>query len=204
MFSPSTQDFLELKEIKEGVVILRNKGLRILLLVSSLNFALKSGEEQTAIIYNFQSFLNSLDFTCQIAVQSRKLNITGYLEKMEEKEKKEKEDLIKLQIREYIDFISQTVREGSIMQKSFFVVVPFSLAEPKAIISRGEISEEDFERAKNQLLQRVRFIMLGLKNCGLSSRPLDSEELAEFFWSHYHPLEAEKGFYPDFPVDLIN
>ncbi len=203
MFSLSTQDFLELKEIREGVLILKNKGLKIILLVSSLNFVLKSEEEQNAIIYGFQNFLNSLDFSCQIVCQSRKLNITGYLETLGEKEKKEENELIKLQIKEYKNFINEIVKEGSIMQKNFFVVVPFTSESPKSIISRSSMSNEDFERAKNQLLQRVRFIMLGLRNCGLTSRPLSSLELAELFWSHYHPFEAEKGFYPDFPQDLI-
>ncbi|MDD2913418.1 MAG: hypothetical protein PHH17_01445 [Candidatus Pacebacteria bacterium] len=203
MFSLSAQDFLELKEIREGVVILKNKGLRIILMVSSLNFALKSQEEQEATIYQFQNFLNSLDFSCQILVQSKKLNITGYLEKISEREKKEKSELIQLQIKEYRNFISQIVKEGDIMHKNFFVIVPFSLSEPKSIISSSSMTDEDFQRARNQLLQRVRFIMLGLRSCGLTSRPLNSLELAEFYWSHYHPTESEKGFYPDFPPDLV-
>ena len=203
MFSLSAQDFLELKEVREGVVILKNKGLRIILMVSSLNFALKSQEEQEATIYQFQNFLNSLDFSCQILVQSKKLNITGYLEKISEREKKEKSELIQLQIKEYRNFISQIVKEGDIMHKNFFVIVPFSLSEPKSIISSSSMTDEDFQRARNQLLQRVRFIMLGLRSCGLTSRPLNSLELAEFYWSHYHPTESEKGFYPDFPPDLV-
>lgn len=203
MFSSSTQNFLELEEIRDGIVILKNKGLRSILMVSSLNFALKSEDEQTAIIYQFQNFLNSLDFSCQIVSQSRKLNITGYLEMLEERKKEETNELLKVQIEEYKRFIDNIVKEGSIMQKTFFVIVPFSLIEPKNIISKSSISNESFERAKNQLLQRVRFIMLGLRSCGLTSRPLDSLELTEFFWSHYHPSEAERGFFPDFPQELI-
>lgn len=203
MPSSSTQNFLELEEIRDGVVIIKNKGLRIVLMVSSLNFALKSEEEQIGIIYQFQNFLNSLDFSCQIFSQSRKLNITAYLETLEERKNKESSELFKIQISEYKNFIDKIVKEGSIMQKSFFVIVPFSLKEGKNIFSKNEITDESFGRAKDQLLQRVRFIMSGLRGCGLSSNVLSSLELSEFFWSHYHPSESERGFYPDFPSELI-
>ena len=82
MPKPTTQQFLEIDQLREGIIILKNKAIRGVLMVSSLNFALKSEEEQNAIIYQFQSFLNSLDFSCQIIIQSRRLNITGYLEKL--------------------------------------------------------------------------------------------------------------------------
>ncbi len=203
MFSKTTQEFLELDEIKDGIVILKNRGLRLVLMVSSLNFALKSEDEQKAIIYQFQSFLNSLDFSCQIVCQSRKLNITGYLEKLEEIEKKEKNELLKIQTKEYIKFIESIVKESSIMKKNFFVIVPFYFSGTKMIMSKKNISDENFERGKDQILQRARFIMLGLRNCGLTARPLNSLELAEFYWSLYHPSESERGFYPDFPPDLI-
>ena len=97
----STQEFLEIDQIREGVIVLKNKGLRGALMVSSLNFALKSEEEQNAIIYQFQNFLNSLDFSCQIIIQSRKLNITGYLDKLKDLEKKQKNELLKAQTGEY-------------------------------------------------------------------------------------------------------
>src|SRR3989338_2285935 len=125
----TTQQFLEVAQIKEGVVVLKNKGMRGILMVSSLNFALKSADEQDAIIYQFQSFLNALDFSCQIVVQSRRLNITGYLEKLEELEQKQKNKLLKLQTKEYKDFIKQLVEEKEILTKSFFVVVPYSISE---------------------------------------------------------------------------
>ena len=124
---PSTQDFLEFDQLKEGVLILKNKGLRIILMVSSLNFALKSSEEQDAIIYQFQNFLNSLDFSIQIIVPSRRLNITGYLDKLTEIEKKEENELLQVQISEYRKFIKKIIGGGAIMQKSCYVVVPFSI-----------------------------------------------------------------------------
>ena len=101
MAEASTQQFLEMEQIREGVVVLRNKGLRAVIMASSLNFALKSEDEQNAIIYQFQNFLNSLDFSIEIVVQSRRLNITGYFDKLKEMEEKQENELLKFQTREY-------------------------------------------------------------------------------------------------------
>ncbi|PIR72178.1 MAG: hypothetical protein COU42_02185 [Candidatus Nealsonbacteria bacterium CG10_big_fil_rev_8_21_14_0_10_36_24] len=207
--SISTQDFLEFDQIRDGIMILKNKGLRAVLMVSSLNFALKSAEEQNAIIYQFQNFLNSLDFTCQILALSRQLNITGYLDKLEEIEKKEENELLKLQIREYRSFINQIMKGGSIMQKTFYIIVPFAISETQIF---GEVTkmpklpvltEDMFQRSRSQLLQRVEFVILGLRACGLQAVPLNTLELAELFWGIYHPIEAERGYYPEIPPELI-
>ncbi len=208
MAENTTQEFLKFDRIRNGVIILKNKGLRMVLMTSSLNFALKSDEEQQSILYAFQSFLNSLDFSCQIMISSRKINITGYLEKLEEIEKKEEEELLQMQISEYNKFIKGLVQEGSIMQKSFYITVPFSVSETKGIstakkIKRElELTEVEFQRAKNQLLQRVEFVILGLRGCGLEAVPLKNVELAELFWGLHHPLEAERGYYPEIPSEL--
>jgi hypothetical protein len=205
---PSTQDFLPFEQIREGVIILKNKALRTILMVSSLNFALKSEEEQRAILYQFQNFLNSLDFTCQILVHSRQLNITGYLNKLEEIEKKEENELLKIQIRDYRNFIESIMAGGSIMQKIFYVIIPFALSEIEAPGKKAPkiptLTEESFQRAKIQLMQRVEFIILGLKACGLQAVPLNNLELIELLWSFYHPQEAEQGYYPEFPPELIS
>jgi len=205
----STQDFLQFDQIKEGIIILKNKGLRIILMVSSLNFALKSTEEQNAILYQFQNFLNSLDFSCQTLIQSRRLNITGYLEKLEDIAKKEKNELLKIQISEYRKFIEQIVKGGSIMQKTFYVVIPFSIMESQTGDETGRmpkiptLTEEIFQRSKNQLLQRAEFIILGLKSCGLQAIPLTNLEISELLWALHHPEEAERGYYPQIPSELI-
>jgi len=205
---PTTQDFLEFDQIREGIVILKNKGLRSILMVSSLNFVLKSTEEQNAILYQFQNFLNSLDFSCQILVFSRRLNITGYLDKLAEIEKKEENELLQVQISEYRKFIDQIMKGGSVMQKSFYVVVPFSVGEVQSFAgkkktSKINLTEESFQRAKNQLMQRIEFIVLGLRSCSLEAMPLNTLEIAELYWSIYHPSEAERGYYPEMPSELI-
>ncbi len=203
-----TQNFLEFDQIRNGVIILKNKGLRMILMVSSLNFALKSEEEQNAIIYQFQNFLNSLDFSCQILVQSRQLNITGYLDNLKKIEEGETNELLQIQIGEYRKFINQIMTGGSVMQKTFYVIVPFSVTEirttqgKKKLPGISNITEEAFQRAKTQLLQRVEFASLGLRACGLKSVPLNNLELIELFWALYHQSEAEQGYYPEFPPEL--
>ena len=121
----STQQFLEIDQIKDGIVILRNKSLRGVMMVNSINFALMSEDEQNAVIGQFQSFLNSLDFPLQIIIQSRRLNITSYLDKLKDLENRQSNDLLRTQIIEYRNFINEIVSGGSIMNKSFYVVVPF-------------------------------------------------------------------------------
>lgn len=208
----STQQFLEMDQIREGVVVLRNKSLRGVIMVSSQNFALKSDEEQQAIIYQFQNFLNSLDFSLEIVVQSRRLNITGYLDKLKELEKAQENELLKIQTAEYQKFIKDLIAGGSIMAKNFFVVVPFTLIEIPGMKSAKGLfkkptttapSEEQFQRAKSQLWQRMEFVALGLRRCGLQCIPLNTSELIELFWSLYHPEEAEVGYYPEIPSELI-
>ena len=131
MSNKSSQQFLEIEQIREGVLVLKDKSLRGIMMISSLNFALKSEDEQTGIIYQFQSFLNSLDFSSQIVVQSRQLNITGYLEKLNQLAKKQENELLKIQTEEYRKFIKGMVSTGAIMSKTFYVVIPFYLSEAK-------------------------------------------------------------------------
>jgi len=212
MLKGATQQFLEIDQIREGVVILKNKALRGVLMVSSLNFALKSEEEQNAIIYQFQSFLNSLDFVCQIVIQSRRLNITGYLDKLRELEKSQENELLKVQTAGYREFVEELVKAGIIMTKTFFIVVPYTIGEARGITPTGKkllrmpklpaLTEEMFQRCKTQLWQRMEFVTLGLRRCGLRAIPLSTPELIELFWSLHHPTEAEVGYYPEILPEL--
>ncbi len=213
MPKPSTQQFLEIEQIREGIVVLKNKALRGVLMVSSQNFALKSEDEQNAIIYQFQNFLNSLDFSCQIVIQSRRLNITGYLEKLKELEKNQENELLKIQTGEYYNFIKGLVDQGTIMTKTFYVVIPFTMIEDEGpigptstFLKKPEIpnlTEEMFQRCKSQIWQRMEFLALGLRRCGLKAIPLTTPELIELFWSLFHPQESEVGYYPEIPPEII-
>lgn len=228
MAEASTQAFLEIEDIKEGVIVLKNKELRGVLLVSSQNFALKSAEEQTSIIYAFQNFLNTLDFPAQIIVNSRKLNITPYLDELKELENHQTNDLLKIQTASYREFIKELVAQQTIMTKQFFVVVPYTLQEalgvgiikkkfkipslfnlfnPQKTKSEEEklriMNEENFQRCKTQLWQRMEFVAMGLKRCGLEAVPLTTPELIELFWAIHHPDEAEIGYYPEILPELL-
>ncbi len=213
MFKGKSQDFLEINQIKEGIMILKNKSLRGVLMVSSVNFSLKSSEEQNATIYQFQNFLNSLDFFCQIIAQSRKINIRGYLDKIKIIENNQKNSLLKMQTADYRRFIKDLVTDNTILTKSFFVVVPYTASELITAPKKGgilkkqtsspELTEENFMRHKRQIWQRMEFVVLGLRRCGLKAVPLTTIEIVEFLWSLHHPKEAESGYYPEFPSDLI-
>lgn len=212
MTKAPTQDFLEIREIRDGILILKNKTLRGILIVSSTNFALKSEDEQKAVILQFQNFLNSLDFSLEIAVQSRKLNITGYLEKLKDLEKSQENELLRAQTAEYRKFIQKLIQRSSIMSKNFLVVIPLvptevkTPSEPKGLIKKPSIpklTEEAFQRAKVQLKQRMEFVALGLRRCGLECAILDSSEAIELLWSVYHPKRAELGYYPEIPPEVI-
>ncbi len=219
----TTQDFLEIKDIKEGVVILKNSDIRGILMVSSVNFALKSGDDQSAIIYAFQSFLNSLDFSCQIVAQSRKINITPYLDKLKKLEESQTSELMKIQTSSYISFIKDLIQGDSVMTKNFYIVVPYSITailgtgaitkelgisnlfggSKGASGSKSQLSDEEFEKCKNQLWQRMEFVALGLRRCELDSIPLTTPELIELFWSTHHPDEAEIGYSPEILPELL-
>jgi len=211
----STQQFIEIDQIKDGIIILKNRSLRGIMMVNSINFALMAEEEQNAVIGQYQNFLNSLDFPLQILIQSRRLNITSYLDKLRDLETRQSNDLLRTQTIEYRNFINEIVSGGSIMNKSFYVIVPFqTMVLPSAANSKEKgkkteapktagMAQEQFSQSKSQLLQRMEFVALGLRRCGLQCVPLNSLELAEFFWSSHHLEESERGYYPEIPPELI-
>jgi type IV secretory pathway VirB4 component len=203
--SKATQDFVPIKEVRDGILILKDGSIRSILLVSSLNFSLKSDEEREAIIYQFQDFLNSLDFPVQISIQSRRLDIRPYIALLEERYKEQVNDLLKIQTQEYIAFIKSFTESVNIMTKSFFVVVEYNPAiiqggtmKIASLIGRKETPEdvkkklENFEENKSQLEQRISSIEQGLSRCGLRLIPLGTEELIELFYKIFNPGETEK------------
>src|SRR3954469_8389372 len=134
----STQDFVPVAEVRDGIVVLKYWTLRAILLASSINFALKSEDEQTAFIVQFQNFLNSLDFTVQILIQSRQLDIRPYVATLEVAYKQQLDDLMRIQIREYIEFVKSFTEAANIMTKNFFVVVPYT--PPSMAAGKGRLS----------------------------------------------------------------
>ena len=208
------QDFVPIKEIRDGVVILKDGGLRAVLLVSSVNFALKSEDEQAAILLQFQNFLNALDFSIQIFVQSRRLDIKPYLRTLEERLVAQTNDLMKIQTREYIEFIKKFTETTDIMTKNFFVVVPYNppvlgqsgksgfLSKILPSRSRGEArlnapggqgqgASDQFEEHRSQLEQRASVVEQGFNSTGLRVVQLGTEELVELYFKIFNPGESE-------------
>lgn len=194
-----TQAHLPISEIKDGVVVLKDGTLRQILLVSSINFALKSEDEQNALISSYVSFLNSLDFPLQIVAQSRKLQIQPYLDKLVEIERSLANELLKVQIADYRSFVKELVEIGQIMTKRFYVVVPYDPLsnKKKGFITRFKevfkpantvrIKEERFQERKYDLESRVRQVLGGLEGMGLQVVPLSTQALIELYYTTYNP-----------------
>lgn len=200
----AAQEFIPIKEVRDGIIVLKNDELRAIVLANSINLSLKSNDEQQATILQFQNFLNTLDFPIQISVQSRRLDIRPYLLLLEDRLKVQSEPLLKLQTREYIDFIKNFTDTVAIMTKSFFVVVPYThttLKSDSGILgnlfskkSKGEVqalAQVDFEEKRSQLEERVSVIQQGLGRCGINSAQLGTEEVVEVFYKVFNPGEVE-------------
>lgn len=209
----SAQKFVPIKEIRNGTVVLQNGGLRSVLLASSLNFALKSEEEQTAIILQFQNLLNSVEFPIQFFIESRELDIRPYLALLEAQIKEQDIDLIKIQTREYIEFVKGFTENVNIMSKSFFIVVPYEPALVSqntggikgalgGVLGRGaqdpEAALNAFEEHKSQLDQRVGVVAQGLSRAGVRVVQLGTEELVELYYKLFNPGDSEK------PIKITN
>jgi len=189
----ATQDFVTVKEIKEGVVILKQGGWRNVLMASSINFDLMSQEEKEAVVYQFQSFLNSLDFEIQILVQSRNLNLKPYLKQLEETEQKQENELLKIQASEYREFIRSLSTMANLISKNFYIVVPFYPPLKK------EVKEKEFKRWKSQLNLRSQYVISGLRGSGVNAVLLESDEIVELLWSFYNPDKTNQETMPMFP-----
>jgi hypothetical protein len=200
-----TQEFVPIKEIRDGVIELKDGGLRAIVLANSINLSLKSGEEQKAIIMQFQNFLNTLDFSVQICIESRRLDIRPYLLLLENRMRIQNEPLMKLQTKEYMEFIRNFTESVNIMTKSFFIVVPYSentfipsnnnvldnLFKKKSNEEKKLAEKIDFEEKRSQLEQRVSIIQQGFNRCGIKSAQLGTEEAIEVFYKVFNPGELE-------------
>lgn len=202
---PPTQRFLDIAEIREDAVVMKDGTLRMVLMVSSINFALKSDDEQQAVIQGYMQFLNSLGHPLQICIQSRKMNIDGYLARLKAQEDSIANELLKTQIRDYTSFIKELVDLGEIMQKRFFVVVPYDPSEgnekgkgffvklqnavyPAMLV---KLNAKQFADRRYALAQRTQLIAGGLESMGLSVAQLDTQGLIELYYNSYNPEVGE-------------
>ncbi len=200
---PSTQQYLDIAEIKDDVVIMRDGTLRAVLLASSINFSLKSEDEQNAVISSYVSFINSIDFPLQIVVQSRELNIDSYIELLKKKEKEQVNRLLKIHTAEYIEYIKELTSIGKIMNKRFYLVVPYNpltdkrkgffnlLTEAIKPATILKLKEKTFKRYKEMLNRRLEGVYSGMDSIGVGVARLDTQALIELYYQSYNPEVAD-------------
>ena len=201
---PSTQRHLDVTEIKDNTVVIKDGTLRVVLLVSSINFALKSEDEQNAIIAAYVNFLNSINFPLQIVIQSRKLNIENYLANLEQVEKEQTNELLRIQTADYRQYVKELIELGEIMTKRFYVVVPYNplsdrqknffrrmldLFQASKII---KLDEKRFLARQRDLMQRVDHVVSALASIGLKAIILDTQSLIELYYNTYNPDVSER------------
>lgn len=196
-----TQDFVSVKEIRDGVVVLKKGTMVSILMASSLNFALKSSDEQKAVLLQFQNFLNSLEHSTQLFIQSKKLDIRQYIAMMENRRKEQVNELIKIQTREYIEFIRNFTESVDIVSKNFFIVISYNppIIQAGAGIEKlfgkktNSVKKSDsFEEGKTQLEQRINVVEQGLTRTGIRLARLGTEEMVELLYKIFNPGESEK------------
>lgn len=196
---PSTVQYVDIAEIRDDMVILKDGTVRAVILVSSINFALKSEEEQEAIIQAYMTFLNGLEYSLQIVIQSRRMNIEAYMQALAEQQRKTENDLLRAQIEDYRTFVSELVELGQIMQKRFYVVLPYDpltnkkknfwtrLTEALSPAASAKLNEQQLADRIEQISRRVDVIQGELNSMGLNSARLDTQGLIELYYNVYNP-----------------
>lgn len=204
----STQNTLEIAEIRDGIVIMQDGSFRAVVMARSINFDLMSAREREAVEYSYQSFLNSLYFNIQIVMRSRKVDMRPYLEKLNKIRSEQDNMLLAMLMEDYIYYIGQLVEQTNIMNKQFYIVIPYFpevntkqvLGDTKSLFGgalgkknqRLVINEATLNKAKTELQNRVQSVMNGLMQLGVQAAPLDTQELIELYYDVYNPDTATR------------
>jgi hypothetical protein len=203
----STQRYLPIAEIKNNTVVLKNGGIRAVLQASSVNFNLKSEDEQNSLIYAYQAFLNTLEFPVQILIRSKKLDIDNYIENLKDIAENQTQPLLQRQTEEYIEYISKLVEYADIMEKKFYVVVPADIEagpklgffekfwqhmHPQDTLAKMMARERDFQTRRKVLTQRINIVKQGLENCNLRVTELQTQELIGLMYQVYNPITSRE------------
>jgi hypothetical protein len=214
----STQNTLHIAEIRDGIVIMNDGSFRSVIMVKSINFDLMSGEEQEGVEFSYQGFLNSLYFPIQVFMRSQKIDLQPYIERLDKIRTEHDNMLLALLMEDYIGYIGALSEQTNIMDKKFYVVIPFfpvidtankAVAQSKnfltglgGLFNRQEqhvvINESDLEKAKTELRNRVQAVLSGLQQCGIQGLPLDTQELIELYYDTYNPDTATRQQLKDF------
>ncbi len=205
----STQEHLDIAEIRDDIVVLKDGTMRSVIMVSSINFSLKSEDGQNAVIGAYVRFLNNLNFPLQIIIQSRELDIDNYLEYLKAKEKEQTNRLLKVQTADYIEYITELTSLGKIMNKRFFVVVPYSALSDKrkgffSLLGEAlrpatilKLKEKTFRKYQEMLDRRVDSVIGGLESMGVATNRLDTQSLIELYYKTYNPESSKNQELPD-------
>jgi len=200
---PSAQKYLDISEIKNDCIVMKDGTLRAVLLVSSINFALKSEEEQKAVIQAYVQFLNTIEHPFQIVIQSRPFDISPYLAQLDQLRKAQTNELLKSQMADYIDYVKELTELGEIMSKRFYVVVPYNPAGDKQRGFFSRLSEvfsaamvvklkaERFTRYRESLFRRADRTISAFSSMGINAVPLDTQSLIELFYNIYNPVTSK-------------
>lgn len=207
----STQNALQIAEIRDGIVIMNDGSFRSVVMVKSINFDLMSQQEQEAVEFSYQGFLNSLYFPIQIFIRSQKVDMQPYIDRLEKIRSEHDNMLLALLMEDYISYIDQLGQQTNIMDKKFYIVIPYfpqvdvqkALSQSKNFVSgiaglfnskeqHVVINEEDLEKAKTELRNRVQAVLSGLLQSSIQGLPLDTQELIELFYDTYNPDTATR------------
>ena len=204
----STQNSLLISEIRENMVILNDGSIRAVVACESINYDLMSNEERDGIEFSYQNFLNTLYFPIQIVIQSRKIDIKPYLDKLEDIRTKQENMLLGVMMDDYLDFIFDISQQANIMRKDFFIVVPYTVGgESNSDVNniknmtdsvvtsvnnkqRIKINAKSYNKAKDEIHNRVSVILNGLMNIGVRAGQLPTKALSEMYYSYYNPDTA--------------
>lgn len=221
----STQNTLEIAEIRDGIVIMNDGSFRSVIMVKSINFDLMSTEEQEAVEYSYQGFLNSLYFPIQIFLKTQRVDLQPYIEKLDKIRTEQDNMLLALLMDDYLNYIDELSQQTNIMDKKFYIVIPYFPVDDvqKAIIDSKKfftglvnlfnskdhhivINEQALEQAKTELKNRVQSVLAGLGQCNIQGLPLDTQELIELYYDTYNPdtaTQQQLKNFDDLSADVI-
>ncbi len=207
----STQNTLQIAEIRDGIVIMNDGSFRSVIMVKSINFDLMSPQEREAVEYSYQGFLNSLYFPVQIFIRSQKVDLRPYIDRLDKIRSEHDNMLLALLMEDYIGFIADLSQQTNIMDKKFYVIIPyFPVADITKAITQSKnffsglkglfnnkehhvtINEADLNKAKDELRNRVQAVLSGLMQCSIQGLPLDTQELIELYYDTYNPDTATR------------
>ena len=207
----STQNMLQLAEVRDGIVIMNDGSFRSVVMVKSINFDLMSPQEQEAVEYAYQGFLNSLYFPIQIFIRSQKIDLQPYIAKLDKIRTEHDNMLLAMLMEDYITYIDQLSQQTNIMDKKFYIVIPyFPVVDTQKMLTQSKtfltglkdlfankeqhvtVNEADLEKAKSELRNRVQAVLAGLMQCGVQGLPLDTHELIELYYDSYNPDTATR------------